>query len=78
MIDPETIARQAEYLASEYSTSRGSGDPVTATQEEDIKYKERGSSSMPGEAIPGQAIPGSGRQKKFVHILKKSCILKIF
>lgn len=42
MIDPETIARQAEYLASEYSTNRGGGDPVTAIQEEGTKYKEKG------------------------------------
>lgn len=42
MIDPETIARQAEFLATEYSTNRGSGDPIIAFQEEGIKYKERG------------------------------------
>lgn len=42
MIDSGNIARQAEYLASEYSTSRGGGDPATAIQEEGIKYIERG------------------------------------
>jgi len=42
MIDEETISRQAEYLASEYSTNRGGGDPIIAIQEEGNKYKERG------------------------------------
>lgn len=42
MIDPETIARQAEYLASEYSTNRGGGDPATAILEEGSNYKESG------------------------------------
>jgi Zn-dependent peptidase ImmA (M78 family) len=42
MIDPEAIAQQAEYLASEYSTNQGGGDPATAIQEEGIKFKERG------------------------------------
>lgn len=42
MIDPETIARQAEHLASEYATNRGGGDPVAALKEEGIKYKEKG------------------------------------
>ena len=42
MIDHEAIARQAEYLASEYSTNRGGGDPALAIQEEGIKYIESG------------------------------------
>ncbi len=42
MVNTETIARQAEYLASEYSTNQGGGDPATAFKEEGIRYKERG------------------------------------
>lgn len=42
MIDQETIAQQAEFLASEYSTNWGGGDPTTAIQDEGVKYKESG------------------------------------
>ena len=39
-LNQEIIASQAEYLASEYSTNRGTGDPVVALKEEGIKYIE--------------------------------------
>jgi len=40
MIEQETIAKQAEHLAAEYSTNRGGGDPINAIREEGAKYTE--------------------------------------
>ena len=39
-IDPDTIAKQAELLASEYMAQHGGGDPITAFKEEGVRYAE--------------------------------------